>query len=153
MQQKLANGSGNFGWTRARGFSLIELMIVVTILSILLGLALPRYGDHLDKARRNDGRGALLELSAQQERHHFEQNQYSGLMAELWNNMNGDDYVSNEGFYTLSVTTADSGQQYTLTATARGVQAGDSDCASLSIDYTGAKTASDGSNDTSAKCW
>ena len=118
MQQQFVRGRVKPGWTRVGGFSLIELMIVVTILSILLGLAVPRYTDHLDKARRNDGRGALLELSAQQERHHFENNQYSGEMGALWSNKNGDDYVSAEGFYTLTVTTADSGQQYTVTATA-----------------------------------
>ena len=125
MQQEFTPLPSGFGGRTAQGFSLIELMVVVTILSLLLGLAMPRYGDYLDRTRRNDGRGALLELAAQQERLHFERNQYSASMADLWSGKVGDDFVSSEGFYTLRVTTADSGQEFTATATARGVQAGD----------------------------
>ena len=137
-----------------RGFTLIELMTVVIVLSLLLIMAIPNYADHLRKVRRNDARAALLEMAAVQERIYFERTQYSAAMADLWSNQSGSDYVSVEGFYLLSVTAADSNQTFTVTASAQAEQAGDTACASFSIDSSGRKAASDGDgNDSSSVCW
>ena len=47
--------------TRARGFTLIELMITIAIIGILAGIAYPQYGSYVQKTRRTDGHLALLE--------------------------------------------------------------------------------------------
>lgn len=36
---------------KRRGFTLVELMVVMAIVALLLSLALPRYFNHLDSAR------------------------------------------------------------------------------------------------------
>ena len=36
---------------RARGFTLIELLVVLAALALLLGLAVPRYVEHVDRTR------------------------------------------------------------------------------------------------------
>ncbi|MEY4562758.1 MAG: hypothetical protein RLZZ618_2035, partial [Pseudomonadota bacterium] len=51
-----------------RGFSLIETLVVLALLGILVAIAYPSFANSLAKARRIDGRVALLELQLVQER-------------------------------------------------------------------------------------
>lgn len=135
------------------GFSLIELLIVISILGVLLGVAIPNYSGFLERTRRTDARTALLDIAAAQERHFFEQRQYSGSMVDVWNHQQGGAFVSAEGHYVLSLTTANGGQTYIATATAQGKQKGDDDCASLTIDETGKKAATAGTGGDPSVCW
>jgi type IV pilus assembly protein PilE len=53
----------------AKGFTLVELMIVVVIASILLAVAVPAYTSSLRKSRRSDAKTALLDLAGREERY------------------------------------------------------------------------------------
>jgi type IV pilus assembly protein PilE len=142
-------GSGTLT-QRQLGFTLIELMVVISILGLLLAIAIPGYSDYLTKARRSDARAALLEIASAQERHYFQNRQYSSDGTDLWSHPDG--LVSADGYYTLSFAFIDDDNQtYRVTATARGQQSGDADCTSLSYDNTGSKD-STGAADSSV-CW
>ena len=59
-----------------KGFTLIELMIVVAIVAILGSLAYPSYRDSVLKGKRAEARTALMELMQQQERYMTQRNAY-----------------------------------------------------------------------------
>src|SRR6476661_2966692 len=60
----------------ADGFTLIEVMVVVAILGILAGIAYPSYQEAVRKAKRAEGRAALMQLMKQQERYYSKNNGY-----------------------------------------------------------------------------
>ena len=56
-----------------RGFTLVELMIVIVIVAILLAVALPSYQNSVQKGRRADAKAALLDVANRQEGIHVGQ--------------------------------------------------------------------------------
>ena len=68
---------------RVRGFTLIELMIVVTVVAILSMIALPMFQTQMRQSRRADAKTALLDLAAREERYYTLNNQYTNVLATL----------------------------------------------------------------------
>jgi len=62
----------------AQGFSLIELMIVVTIIGIIAGIAYPSYQSVIADGYRGTGQADLLAFAAAMERHHSGAFSYEG---------------------------------------------------------------------------
>ena len=118
------------------GFTLIELMVVTAILAIIVTIGYPLYVEQSYKARRADAKTALTDAAQTIERCRTNTNTYVG----CYSTQN-----SPEGYY--QVTYSATASTYTLTATAQGVQAKDTDCASFTFTHTGNKGA------TSSKCW
>ena len=59
---------------KTRGFTLIELIIVITIIGILVAIAVPSYQNHLRKGRRAEAQGFVTQI-AQRQRTHTHANQ------------------------------------------------------------------------------
>lgn len=122
---------------KMRGFTLIELMIVVAIVAILGMIAVPAYNNSTIKARRSDGQTALMDVMAREERYFTERNTYTTSLAAL-----PASATSQEGFYTISAAACGSGVTscVILTATAQGGQAPDGN---LTLDSRGQKLPAD----------
>ncbi|WP_338758638.1 type IV pilin protein [Massilia sp. METH4] len=60
----------------SRGFTLIELMVVVALVGVLAALAYPGYRQHVVHARRTEAQVALQALMQQQERYFTQHNRY-----------------------------------------------------------------------------
>ncbi len=65
--------------THTKGFSLIELMIVVAIIGILSALAYPSYRDYVMQSNRTAAQACMLEISQFMERDYSTNFSYVGL--------------------------------------------------------------------------
>lgn len=132
-----------------KGFSLVELMIVVAILGILYAVALPAYSDFIQDGRRADVQQTLLQEVAVLERFYTRQGGYPGVYS-----------VDSTEFYSFSYSPSSSSAAendnydsttFTLTATpVAGSSQADDPCGALTIDYKGDKT---NSTSSSSGCW
>jgi len=98
----------------AKGFTLIELMIVVAIVAIFAAIALPSYQESIRKGRRSDAMRAVGEMQLALERWRAEHPSYDGCTT----------CTSSTTYYTITPSGL-SATAYTLTATPTGAQAGD----------------------------
>lgn len=132
-----------------RGFTLVELLIVVAVIAILASIAVPMYRDFVVRANRSDAIIALTELANLQEKHYSNELAYTSTIGDL-------NYPSSspEGFYNLQVSTGGT-IGYTLTAVPVGRQLEEDEaCQQFTLNSFGQRSArDDGGNDTSQQCW
>ena len=132
---------------RNRGFTLIELMIVVAIVGILAAVAYPSYVSQTQKSRRADAKTALITGAQQMERYFTQNNTYVGATAGATAADTVPATTSN-GYYAITLGGLGAAA-YTLTATPGAAQASDP-CGTLTYNETGTKTVS---GSTVAYCW
>ena len=145
---------------RHRGFTLIELMVVVVIATILLGIAVPSYMQQVRKSRRTDAKTALLDLAGREERFFsINGSLYSAQASDMGYAGWGAANPVGSGYYAIQapVVAAGAGNappSFTLTAVPIGTQVSDTTCASFTVDSTGRQRAFDtGGVDQTAVCW
>jgi len=66
-----------------KGFTLLELMIVVIIVGILASLAMPRFINAANKAREAEAKNMLGAIRSSQLRYYLENNAYTDVVGEL----------------------------------------------------------------------
>lgn len=129
--------------TVARGFTLIEIMIVVLIIAVLAGIAMTSYASAMVKTRRGQAKACMQEQAQFLERFYTVNMKYNKSLA------NADIVVpacesTVTPFYTVSSVVG--GTTYTLTAAPTTKQK-DTECGTLTLTHTGAKTP------TTKGCW
>ena len=136
------------------GFTLIELMIAVSVAGVLSSVAYPSFMDQVQRVRRTDAVVAVMQLQWAQERWRSNNVAY-GSLAEI--GMSG---TSAAGYYTLQVS-AVTPSGYDVLASATGAQARDASCAMLKLSMQGANPVYSSGPDVNAanaeatnrKCW
>jgi type IV pilus assembly protein PilE len=141
-----------------RGFTLIEMVIVVTLIAVLASIAIPSYRNYVVSAQRTIAKSALVELQARQEGYYVDRKRYATLLTRLaypadpaWLNAQGEPDSSEQDDSIYQIVLEDvTVTGYTLSAIPVGAQADDSRCGTLTIVASGRKSAS-GSD--GLDCW
>jgi type IV pilus assembly protein PilE len=143
----------------AAGFTLVELMVTVTIAAILFAIAIPSYNSQIRKSRRTEARTALLDLAGREERYLSTNNAYTATAASL--GYTAFPQTVGSGYYTLAAPNvpapaAGTVASFTVSVTpiAGTTQANDAQCQSFAVTSTGKQSSADGGgNDTTSTCW
>lgn len=119
-----------------KGFSLMELLVVVTIIGILAAIAFPSYQQYLIRGNRAAAKALMMDIANREHQLFLASKQYSNALCPVLNELAGK--------YTCAITVANAATPptflVTFTAVPGSLQASDGD---LTIDNTGAKTPAD----------
>jgi type IV pilus assembly protein PilE len=145
---------------RLRGFTLIELMVVVVIATILIGIAVPSYMSQVRQSRRTEAKTALLDLAGREERYlstattaGYSQTPSDLGYAGAWPLVVGNGYYQVTVCSPACAPSAAPAPSFTVTATpvAGQSQVNDAQCTSFSVDNTGQQWANGTGG--AAYCW
>jgi type IV pilus assembly protein PilE len=122
-----------------RGFTLVELMVVVVIVAILAAIALPSYQQHVIRGRRAAAQQLMMDVAARQEQYLADRRSYASTLPALGITVPAEI----DPYYTISLsldTPPNPWWKITATPKAGSAQAGD---ATLQLYSDGTKTPGD----------
>lgn len=146
-----------------RGFTLLELMIVLVVVGILATIAYPSFIEQIRKSRRADAITELNQVVQAQERYRANNSNYGTRFIVTGGRFAGvgaaadtgaaTTYTGTSGYYAMTLP-ASSATGYTVTATAAGSQAGDAKCTSLTVQLQGGNLSYTSTGSATAnQCW
>jgi len=122
---------------RLRGFTLIEVLLVILLLLILSAIAIPAYTNQVLKSRRAETQAYLLSAHARQQQFLLDTRAYAPTLANLGVPMPDNVALA---YDVAMVVNAAIPPAFSLTATPRASQSREA-CGTLTINQTGARTA------------
>lgn len=133
---------------KARGFTLIELMITIAVIAVLASIAYPSYTAQVRKSKRAAVKAEMVEYAQRAERQHTVNNTYANFrFVENGTTSIGSPRDGSRSFYTVTV--VPNANAFTITAVPQGDQTKDP-CGTLSLNQAGVKSPA---NTSSQECW
>jgi type IV pilus assembly protein PilE len=128
---------------RGAGYTLLELLVVLTIIAILSTSAMASYRGYVQRVNRIDASSALLRVAAAQERHRLAHQRYAGSLDDAPPEGLGLATRSERGFYRLALQTGPEGLDFRASAEVEttGAQRDDRGCWRLELDHRGERLA------------
>jgi type IV pilus assembly protein PilE len=151
MKQALHKSTGH------AGFTLIELMVTVAIVSILAAIAYPSYTNYVKRGYRAAARSQLLQADQYMKRFYAANDSYStdrgGTGVALPNRLrvSPPEAAAGSQLYSITVSSSTDGTAFTVTAAPASAMTGDK-CGSFTIDQTGRKGVQSNTA-TRDECW
>jgi type IV pilus assembly protein PilE len=132
-----------------RGFTLIEVMIVVAIVAILAAVALPSYNSYVLKSRRADAWTLLQNAQLAQERHRVGNTTYASAVTALAGACPSSGTCAGDHYQLAISGTSATGYSLTATPLSTSPQVKDTDCSSIALE----QSAAGGLARTPTGCW
>ncbi len=119
-------------------------MVVLAVIGLSIAIAYPAYTEFIERSRRSEATEALQNMATLQGQFYNDNKEYSNDPGAL-----GMPATTENGYYQLSIAVGapvdGTIQSYTLSASAQGLQSGDTECATIQLDSSG--------NKTPGECW
>lgn len=134
----------------SHGFSLLELLLVLGIVGILAGIALPAYQTHLARSARTEAMVQLQDLASRQESHFLQYNRFSDNLKQLGFRPS----ESSRNAYRIDIS-LDTASGYVLSAVLNNEKIADDHCGTLTLNGMGIQGANGqtGNDPDVERCW
>ncbi len=126
-----------------RGFTLLEVVVVMAVVAILAAVAIPNYSEYIMRSHRSEAQSFISDVASRQAQFFLDRRSYATTVAAL--NMTAPAEVTNR--YTIAIAAvAGPPAAFQVTATPIATQSTDR-CGLLTIDQAGNRTA------IANRCW
>lgn len=139
--------------TENRGFTLIELMVVVAVLGILASIAVPSYQEYVLRSKLVDAPSSLAQLRVSMEQYYQDNRSYDENPGKPTGTCGVAVSGSNSKYFAYTCETSSSGDKFTITAT--GISGGGADAFAYTVNQANerATTAMPSGWSSDTKCW
>ena len=141
----------------SRGYTMVELMVVLTVLGVIVTIAIPSYRDHILRSRRMEVKIALFDIADKMLRFYHDNKSFTNDLVLL--GYPSDPIITENGYYSIDVEDNGGGGGacpiaicFELHAVPLASQTADTECTEFVLNSRGEKTAEDGGGPTTG-CW